>query len=218
MREPVRNWKDFGEETYPPHLIDAGNLPAALNAFALREMLDYRMYGRYHSDVWICGFGVVMWMMGDCYGAARVWSRVCDEVRSGKIKYSSTGTYQAGLLLWFAAVWLKDEDWREDANVFFSLLLTKRRPPIGSDFPSLLARYLRREIDLLEVKAGYKDQLQNSQDSYELEALFYAGVRAYADGNIDETRQIWSEIKGLNYSSLSLEHHLLTFEKKKLGW
>jgi hypothetical protein len=86
MREPPRAWDEFGQTPEPKAAIEAGDLQAALSGFATREMLDYRLHGRYHSDVWVCGFGVVQWLMGDRAGAARVWSKACDEALGGKFR------------------------------------------------------------------------------------------------------------------------------------
>jgi len=83
MSEIGKDWWDIAKLPYPPAAIEAGDLQVALNGFATREMLDYRLHGRCHSDVWVCGFGVVLWLMGDTDGAARVWSRACDEALRG---------------------------------------------------------------------------------------------------------------------------------------
>jgi hypothetical protein len=206
------------EKLPEPHpAIERGDLDAALAAFATREMLDYRGFGRSHSDVWICGFGVTLWLMGDTDGAGKVWSQACGEAFGGKFKYSSTGTFQSGLLLWFASVWLKNDDWHVEAEALFGKLLRKRRPLIGGDFATLLARMLRREIDLAEVQASYRDRPPQVRDSCEWQALFYAGVRAYEDGEIDETCRLWSQAKERTESWVTLEYYLLEHERKKLS-
>src|SRR6478672_7326540 len=134
MRALVQDWWDISKLPEPKAAIEAGDLQKALQGFATREMLDYRLHGRCHSDVWVCGFGVALWLMGDTDGAARVWTRACDEALRGKFGYSSTGTFQSGLLLWFASVWLKDQDWHEQATTLFDNLLHKKRPVMGADF------------------------------------------------------------------------------------
>jgi len=218
MRKPVRDWWDISKLPQPKAAIEAGDLQAALGGFATREMLDYRFHGRCHGDDWVCGFGVALWLMGDTDGAGRVWSKACDEALKSKFKYSSTGTFQPGLLLWFASVWLKKEDWHEEAASLFDKLLKKKQSGQlwGGDFSSLLAKFLRREIDLLQVQYGYKDQPPQGQASYEWEALFYAGVRAYEDGDVEETRRLWRQAKGRTETSVVLEYYLLEHEKRKL--
>jgi len=209
---------DISKRLYPPNSIDAGDLHGALCAFAAREMLDYACHGpRMHSDVWICGFGVTLWLMGDTDGAGKVWSRACDEALSGKVKYSSTGNFQAGLLLWFASVWSKNEDWREEANALFDKLLKRRQSVMGASFSILLAKYLRREIDLSQVQASYNDAPLQSQKHGEMESLFYAGVQAYDEGKVDETRRLWAQVKDKPKQTLQFEHYLLEHEKKKLS-
>ena len=217
MRELGNNIWDISKRLYPPNAIDAGDLHGALCAFAAREMLDYACHGnRMHCDVWICGFGVTLWLMGDTDGAGKVWSRACDEALRGKFKYSSTGNFQAGLLLWFASIWSKNDDWREEANALFDKLLKRRQPVMGASFSILLAKFLRREIDLPQVQASYSDKPPQSQRHGEMESWFYAGVQAYDDGNVDETRRLWAQVEDKPKQTLAFEHYLLEHERKKL--
>lgn len=217
MREPQEDFW-YCEKLPEPHpAIERGDLLTALNAFATREMLDYREYGPSHSDVWICGFGATLWLMGDNDGAGNIWSKACDEALRGKFKYSSTGTFQSGLLLWFASVWLKNEDWHEEAESLFDKLLRKNRPVMGSDFSTLLARMLRREIDLAEVQASFRDEQPEDREDCEWQALFYAGVRAYEEGDIEMTRRLWSQAKERTEPGVVLEYYLLEHERKRLG-
>ena len=69
MRKRPPEWTEFGDEPDPEAALQAGDLQAALTGFATREMLDYRADGRCHSDGWICGFGVVQWLI---VGADRI--------------------------------------------------------------------------------------------------------------------------------------------------
>lgn len=216
MREPQKDFWPYEKLPEPHPAIERGDFQAALGAFATREMLDYRLHGPSHSDVWICGFGVTLWLMGDTDGAGKIWSRACNEPLRGKFKCSSTGTFQSGLLLWFASVWLKDGDWRGEAEALFDKLLRKKQPVMGADFAILLARLLRREIGLVEVRAGYRDKPPHTHDSYEWEALFYAGVRAYENGDLAETRRLWSQAKERARSWVVFEYYLLEHERKRL--
>jgi hypothetical protein len=216
MRELLEDWWDISKLPQPKAALDAGDLHGALSGFATRELLDYRLHGRCHSDVWVCGFGVALWLMGDTDGAGRVWSKACDEALSGKFRYSSTGTFQPGLLLWFAAVWLKHEDWHDEAAALFDKLLRKKQPVMGATFPSLLARLLRREIDLQEVQGSYSERPPHVREDYEWQALFYGGVRAYEHGDIDETRRLWALAQDRTGTSVALEYYLLEHERKKL--
>lgn len=210
MRGLPRDWNEFGRTPEPKAAIESGDLQGALSGFATREMLDYRLHGRYHSDVWICGFGVAQWLMGDTAGAARVWSRACDEALAGKFRYSSTGVYQAGFLLWFASVWLKDEDWHDEASALFDKLLRRKRLVMGATFPSLIARLLRKEVELPEVLAAATDEARERM------TLFYGGVRAFEEGDRAMTRRLWAQAKAPTYSQCEFEHYLLEHEKKKL--
>jgi hypothetical protein len=178
-------------------------------------MLDYRVDGRCHSDGWVCGFGVVQWLMGDKFGAAAVWARACDEASRGKFRYSGMGTFQSGLLLWFASVWLKDDEWHSEAEALFEKLLRKKRSVMGASYPSLLARLLRREVDLSDVEAQQSDVVLLRERQH-TQALFYAGVRAFEDGRIDETTQLWQRMGAPENSLVELEYYLLTHERARL--
>jgi hypothetical protein len=217
MHETTDDFWPYDKLPEPHPAIERGDFQAALAAFATREMLDYRLHGPSHSDNWVCGFGVTLWLMGDTGGAGRVWSQACDEALRGKFSYSSTGTFQSGLLLWFASVWLKNEDWHGEAEALFDKLLRKKRPVMGAGFSILLAKLLRREIDLPQVQAGYKGRAPHTHDSFEWTALFYAGVRSYEDGHVEETRQLWNQAKERTVSWVVLEYYLLVHEKKKLN-
>jgi hypothetical protein len=217
MRENHQDFWDISKLPQPKAAIEAGDLHAALNGFAFRELLDYREKGRHSSDIWICGFGVALWLMGDTDGAARIWSNACDEALRGKFKYSSTGTFQPGLLLWFASVWLKDQDWHEDAEALFEKLLNKRRPFMGAGFSSRLARLLRKEIDLPQIQAAYTNEPHHIKQSYDWETLFYAGVRAIEEGNISETRRLWDQAEERTDTCGCLEYYLLEHERRKLN-
>jgi hypothetical protein len=210
MREPIPSWEDFSKMPEPKAAIESGDLQAALSGFATSHLLDHRRRWQFYSDVYICGFGTVLWLMGDRSGAANVWAMACDEALKGKFKYSSTGTFQAGLLLWFASVWLKDEDWHDDAAALFDKLLRKRQPVMGAGFPSLLARLLRGEIDFPEVESACKTEADMSM------ALFYGGVRSFEVGDAAITSKLWEQAKAPTYSQCELEHYLLLHEHKNL--
>jgi hypothetical protein len=195
----------------PKAALESGDLDAALSGFATRHLLDYRMHMRVYADADISGFGTTLWLMGDTLGAATVWSRVCDEAYRGRYTYSSTGTFQGGLLLWFASVWLKDEDWHDEAAQLFDKLLRKKQPVMGANFPSALAKLLRGEVDLAQILASVGEI-----PSRERMAQFYGGVRAYELGNHEETRRLWSQVRTPDKPQVELEYYILRHELKKL--
>lgn len=216
MHESSHDFWPYKKLPEPYPAIERGDLQSALGAFAMREMLDYRLHGPSYSDVWVCGFGVTLWLMGDRDGAGRVWSRACQEALQGKFRYSSTGTFQPGLLLWFASVWLKHGQWHAEAEALLDKLLRKKRPVMGADFSVLLAKLLRREIDLPEVCASYRERPPHTQADYEWKALFYGGVRAFEDGHLMDTHQLWAQAQERTESWVAMEYYLLAHEKKKL--
>lgn len=141
MRDPIPDFSDFVELPEPWADLEAGNLHAALNGFATRHLLDIRHHpgNRAHADNYLIDFGVALWLMGDCYGAANIWSHVCDQAYRGRFDYSCSGTFGGGLLLWFASVWLKDEEWHDEAAQLLDKLLRKKYPVMGATYPEFMA-------------------------------------------------------------------------------
>jgi hypothetical protein len=215
MPRDLREWGDYGRFPNPREALKAGDLRAALEGFATEHLLAFRFNHR-SSDGPAIGFGVVLWLLGDVYGAAMVWSQVCDQAFRGRYDYSSQATYQGGLLLWFASVWLKDEDWHCEAEQLVDKLLRKKRPVMGAGFPSRLARLLRKEIDLPQIEAEYSD-VPLLREREQTQALFYAGVRAFEEGNLSETERLWRQVKTPENSFVELENYLLLHERGRLG-
>lgn len=216
MREPVPEWSKFAESPWPLAAIKAGDLKSALAGFATRHLLDYRRRRQFYADGDLSGFGAVLWLMGDRLGAANVWSFATEEALKGRFKYSSTGTFQPGLFLWFASVWLKDEDWHDEAAELFDKLLRRKLPLMSGKFEKLLAKFLRREISLEDARAAYTSVPPQHRDGAEREALFYGGVRAYEEGKAEETRRLWSQVPVPTDQEGELEYYLLVHERKML--
>jgi hypothetical protein len=211
----VDEWDEFGEVPRPLAAIERGDLADALRGFAMRHLLDYRRPG-VSSDVDVCGFGVALWLIGDTHGATGVWSRVCEEAARGRYSYSSTGTFQGGLLLWFASVWLADESARAPAVELFNKLLRRQWPGLGdAGFPALLARPLLGQVDLPQVQAAFSDHPQ-AREGEEWMALFYAGVRAHQEGDQAATRRLWTQAREQSEPEVEFECYLLMHEREKL--
>lgn len=215
MREPVPEFKEFGKTPWPLAALKAGDLHLALAGYATRHMLDYRRRTQFYADADLCGFGAVLWLMGDRLGAANVWSFATDEAIRGRFKYSDSGTFRSGLLLWFASVWLKDEDWRDEAAALFEKLFRRKTPLMSGHFESVLAKLLRREITLEDVRAEIADMRAQDRGGAERKALFYAGVRAYGEGNVEEARRLWQQAP-TPADEGELEYYLLVHEREKL--
>jgi hypothetical protein len=90
---------------------------------------------------------------------------------------------------------------------------------MGARSSILLAKFIRREIELSEIPSSYQKESPQNQEIHAGKSLFYAGVRAYQDGDIGETRRLWSQVNERTESELSLdfEYFLLHHEKKKLA-
>jgi hypothetical protein len=205
--------------------LNKGNLHAALSGFATRFLLDYRGRVRsgFHADNDICGFGATLWLMGDRAGAAQVWANVCDAAYRGRIRYSSFGTFQAPLLLWFASVWLKNDDWHSDAEQTLTKLLSRPVPMIGSKFSAQLARILRKETTLASITATRLAEtpplvrkLSGQLSEHEqITGLFYQGVSEYENRNVAKTLKLWNQVRSPKDEG-PLEYYLLRHECKKL--
>jgi hypothetical protein len=222
MREPSPRWEKIAEPSRPLAALKAGDLKSALAGFATCHVLEYRTLNdrlrrQFYSDSDLSGFGAVLWLMGDQLGAANVWSFATEEALEGHFRYSNTGTFQPGLLLWFASVWLKDEDWHDQAAALFEKLLRRKVPLMSGHFQILLAKLLRREITFEELRVAYTDMRPQERDGAERQALFYAGVRAYEEGKVEETRRLWSQVPAYTDRDGELEYYLLMHERKKLG-
>jgi hypothetical protein len=87
---------------------------------------------------------------------------------------------------------------------------------MGAGFPSRLARLLRREIGLPEVEADYSDT-PLLRERRQTQALFYAGLRAFEEGNSKETEQLWQQVKPPENSLVELEYYLLSYERGRLN-
>ncbi len=217
MREPVPEFDKFGKVPWPKSHLAKGDLQSALEGFAARHMLACRRQWQFYADSDLCGFGAVLWLMEDRLGAANVWAFATEEATKGRFKYSSTGTLQPGLLLWFASVWLKDEDWHEAASALFDKLFRRKTPMMSGSFQLVLAKLLRREVSLEEVRAAYMSMRSGDREGAEREALFYAGVCAFEDGDVEETQRLWRPVSMPVDREGELEFYLLMHERKKLG-
>jgi hypothetical protein len=217
MREPVPEFDEFGKTPWPRSNLATGDLQSALEGFAARHMLACRRRWQFYGDSDLCGFGAVLWLMEDRLGAANVWAFATEEATKGRFKYSSTGTLQPGLLLWFASVWLKDEDWHGEASALFDKLFRRKISMMSGSFQLQLAKLLRKEVGLEDVRAAYTSMRAGDRDGAERQALFYAGVRAYEDGKVEETERLWGQLPMPVDREGELEFYLLMHERKKLG-
>jgi hypothetical protein len=207
-------WNKFGQEPTPLEALKSHDLRAALGGFATQHLLQFRR--RMVSDGPAIGFGVTLWLLGDTHGAAMVWSKVADEAYKGKYTHSAMGAFQGGLLLWFASVWLKNQDWHDEADQLLEKQLRRKRPVMGATFPSLLAKLLRQEANLQQVESEFSD-VPLLREREQSQAYFYAGVRAAEHGDTTEARRLWNEITEPTNRLVELEYFLLVYERERLG-
>jgi len=222
-----RDWKEIGKVPKPDEALKSGDYQAALNGFAMEHLLAFRESRTMTSDDSMIGFGATLWLLGDLYGAALIWARVCDETIKGRYTHSSNGTFKGGLLLWFASVWLKKGDWQKKpdflvdnlhdlADTHLEKLLSKKRSVMGVGIAASIARHLRGEMDFGKVEAEYSD-VSLFRERQQTMALFYAGVRAYEQGNRKETLRFWSQVSEPKNSLVEIEYYLLIAERNRLS-
>ncbi len=160
-----KTWKEIGEVPRPGEALKSGDYQAALNGFAMEHFIAFRESRTMASDSSLINFGATLWLLGDFYGAAIIWARVCDEAIKGRFTHSSDGTFKGGLLLWFASVWLEKGDWQKKpvvlldnlhdlADALLEKLLNKKRPRMGAGIYTSIAKHLRGELELEKVASG----------------------------------------------------------------
>ena len=117
--------------------------------------------------------------------------------------------------MWFASVWLKNPDWHDEAAQLLEKQLRRKRPVMGATFPGLLAKLLRREVDLPQVESELSD-VPLLRERQQTQAYFYAGVRAAEQGDTAETRRLWNGITEPTNRLVELEYFLLVYERERL--
>jgi len=216
------NEYDVATLPHPVEALHEGDPQTALHAYAAREMFDYQRYGRAHSDVWICGFGTCLWLLGHSEGAARIWKQATTDALKGRFGYSSSGSYSPGLLLWFAGAILADECLREHAEALFYKLRSKKQRPIGGDEASLYAKLLRGEEDFYGIMRIYKENhpyagnsLPSAHIAFQRQLSFYAGVKAVTLEQPQEAERFWASAPEDETYSSAMETYLMKFEQQK---
>jgi hypothetical protein len=114
-------------------------------------------------------------------------------------------------------VWLKDEEWHDEATQLLDKLLKRKQPVMGGEFASNLARLLRRELNLAEMEAEYGREVPLLRERERTIALFYAGVRAFEEGDPQQTRRLWAQVKRPKNPLVELDYYLLVAERRRLN-
>jgi hypothetical protein len=211
MRPNIRDWKVFSEPPRPDEAMKSGDLHPALREFGFEQLMELRQPVAMRSDGPGIGFGTVLWLLGDYEGAGHAWAQITDAASQGRYSHSSAGTFQCGLLLWFAAVRLDCQDWHDLADRTFDKLLRKK---LGKDsWHGGLAQFLQGEIAFDDLHSSIDEPLRERQFP---QAVFYAGLRALEEGNSEVALRHWDRLEQPQLSLWEHEYFLALHERDRL--
>ena len=86
---------------------------------------------------------------------------------------------------------------------------------MGAGICASIAKHLRGEAELAKVEAEYND-VPLFRERQQTMAMFYAGVRAFEEGNTQETLRLWSQVREPKNSLVEIEYYLLIAERNRL--
>lgn len=160
--------------------------------------------------------GSALWLMGKHKDAVAAWRYRVSNIFSGKIHYAdSAGGASDGLLLWYAAVTLKDSDLLEDTRKYFHKLSTDTRISIWPGPLVYLALGEKSAEALLQEHFGDKELgrlLYKNQGVLQrrelINALFYSAVSRRAAGQENECRKLMATVVQIQNPLLELEWYL----------
>lgn len=164
--------------------------------------------------------GAAQWLMGRHRDAAITWRQRVSGILDGTITYTDfSGGASDGLLLWYAAVTLKDDELLKYAMDFFRTLSAPDRPwPNLSSWPGPLA-YLalgERSADaILDEHFGDKKPASLIRWNTDIlrrrelvNALYYSAVKCRADGQEQECRKLLSMVVQIQNPLIELDWYL----------
>jgi len=184
------------EQNYHGGLGDAllctGNFSDAAAAFRTANDIEHRELKE--SSPFINQIGTAMWLAGDKRGAMTEWRRAVDGILDGSIQYGNmAGGASQGLLLWYAAVTLKDSGEHEYALKYLDRLKRKKvylaeawpRPVVAmvlgeKSLPEILASGIGSPDLGTCIQVARTDLLKRR---FLFQALFYRACREREAGN-----------------------------------
>lgn len=166
--------------------------------------------------------GAAQWLMGRHRDAAITWRQRVSGILDGTIIYTDfSGGASDGLLLWYAAVTLTDDELLEYAIDYFRTLSTPSRLsswPNISSWPGPLVYLALGERSADSILQEQFDEL-NSADLPHWNAdilrrrklvnvLFYSAVKCRADGQEQECQKLMSAVAQIKNPLIELEWYL----------
>ena len=189
---------------------------------ALAQFREAAAQAKEREGAYLDSAGVAQWLMGRRSDAVITWRRSVSGIRDGTIIYTDSAEGPSGgLLLWYAAVTLKDDDLLNYAMEYFRELSAPERLsswPNLSSWPGLLV-YLalgERSAEVtLQQHFGDKnleDLLRENADILRrrelVNALFYFAVKRRAEGQEEECQRLMSAVALIDNPLFELEWYL----------
>lgn len=155
----------------------------------------------------------VLWLMGREEEAIRMWEELLDALMSGGITFTdAAGGIQTGLLLWFSASLVRDEETARKALKFFEK--QSKRPAI-KNWPGPIAEYVLQRIDYRALMVAAQQQ-QTLVLRRGCQGVFYAGIKALLEGDQQLAGQMLK--MAMDYgedAALEIEYYLAGHEIKR---
>lgn len=189
----------------------------ALAHFRYAAELAAEREGAYLENV-----GAAEWLMGRHRDAAITWRRRVSGILDGTIIYTDfSGDASDGLLLWYAAVTLKDDELLDYAMDFFRTLSTPSRLsswPNISSWPGPLVYLALGERSADSILQEQFDELNSANLPHWnadilrrrklVNAQFYSAAKCRADGREQECRKLMSTVVQIKNPLIELQWYL----------
>lgn len=187
----------------------------ALAQFREADELSNSRHNRYEGS-YLDHIGVAQWLMGRHQDAVIAWRNRVSGIWSGQILYTDlTGGASDGLLLWYAAVTLKDRDLLKYTRDFLHKVSSLGRlspwpgPLVHLALGATSAEAIMQEHFRYKTLGAW---LRGNADMLRRRALvnsvFYSAVNRRADGQEHECQKMMSEVVQMKNPLIELEWYL----------
>lgn len=210
--------KSRGLKLSAPYMANCGLYLLCLQKYeeASAKFAEATAQGKKSEGSYLNLQGGAQWLMGRHRDAVAAWRFRVSGILTGKIHYAdSAGGASDGLLLWYAAVTLRDHDLLQYTTKYLRKLSTRTRISIWPGPLVYLALGEKSADALLQEHFGDKELgrlLYRNQGFLQrrdlVNALFYFAVSLRAAGQENECRKIMSAVAQIENPLLELEWYL----------